>query len=477
MVAKKTIEKGLKSIVGEERVSTDPADNAAYSSDVMTWLLAEGMSDYLVAPSNVEETQEVVRLANKYKIPVTVVTYGTNVAGLAIARKGGIMLVMKRLNRILEINEDTQTATIEPGVTHGKLERACYGKSVIPMHIIGSPVGSAMAIPFFGQHAFNGRHRCDRIVGIEMVLANGELIRTGSFAAPGCETLNPYNRYGAGPDLAALNYGNWAFGVFTKAIIRLFPRQEVTEYMLFAFSQLEPALRAMLKIEKRDITLGTNLTTKCYFARITAPDPEMLSKPEEMKKLRSVLPEFILQTYIAGTPEQVALYRKLIEKDVSEYGGAELHLEGRKKAKADSQAWSTGMACNRQFQYPITMSPCWCTIPVALRMNDLVKELFKKHDIRDPVTGEPAEIDFWCGSCERCVQIFFNQSVPWDPLKPDTIEKARACWLDFIIHSVGEGNAIPLFGSQAPEYVRIVNEIKKTIDPNNVFKGIISFEF
>jgi FAD/FMN-containing dehydrogenase len=254
MVAKSKIDKELRKIVGEEWVSIDPADNAAYGSDVMTWLLAEGMSDYLVAPANVEETQAIVRLANKYKIPVTVVTWGTNVAGLAIARKGGIMLVMKRLNKILEINEETQCAIIEPGVTHAMLERACSNKSVIPMHIIGSPVGSAMAIPFFGQHAFNGRYRCDRIVGLEAVLPNGELIRTGSFANPGCEKSNPYNRYGAGPDLAALNYGNWAFGVWTKGIIRLLPRQELTQYVLFGFSKLEPALSAMLKIEK--VTYG-----------------------------------------------------------------------------------------------------------------------------------------------------------------------------------------------------------------------------
>jgi len=476
MVGKKKITEELTDIVGDEWVSMDPEDIVPFSRDNMTWVHGTGMADYVVVPGNVEETQQVVRLANKHKIPVTVVTWGTNTTGIAIPRRGGILLVMRRLNRVLEINEETMAATIEPGATHGKLERACYGKSVRPLHIIGCPCGSALAIPFYGVHAFTARYGFDRIIGIEMILPNGELIRTGSWAAPGCEKINPYNRHGAGPDLAALNYANWAFGVFTKGILKLAPRQEVTEVMFVGFHDFEPLLRAMHKIEKRDITLGANFLSRGYFSRISAPNVEMLRDPVELEKYRGSLPRHILQLYVAGTAEQVELYKKLIERDVSEYNGVIMRLTGRMKEKAETQAWSTGLACNREFLIPIEETPSWGTIPVILRMREIMEEQYKNYDVRDPITGKPAEIDYWGQSVERCTQIFMNQSMPFNPLKPETIERAKNCYFEFFARTMGEGNAFPLFGAQSAEYLRIVKEIKKMVDPNGVWGGIIPLE-
>jgi len=476
MVAKKRITKELIDIVGDEWVSTDPEDIIPFSRDNMTWVHGTGMADYAVVPGNVEETQKVVRLANKYKTPVTVVTWGTNTTGIAIPRRGGILLVMRRLNRVLEINEETMTATIEPGVTHGKLLKACLGKSVRPLHIIGCPCGSALAIPFYGVNAFTGRYGFDRIIGIEMVLPNGELIRTGSWANPGCEKINPYNRRGAGPDLAALNYANWAFGVFTKGILRLAPRQEVSEYVLAGFHDLEPLLRAMLKIEKRDITLGANFVSRGYFARVIAPRVEILKDPVELEKFQGSLPRHILQLYVAGTAEQVELYKKLIEKDLSEYNGVIMHLTGRMKEKADLQAWGSGLAENREFIVPIEETPSWGTFPVILRMREIMEELYKNYDVRDNATGKPAEIDYWGQSVERCTQIFMNQSMQFDPRRPETIERAKNCYFEFFARTIGEGNAMPLFGAQSAESVRIVKEIKKMVDPNGIFGGIIPLE-
>jgi len=476
LVARSEITKELAGIVSEKWVSTDPEDIIPFSRDNMTWVHGTGMADYAVMPSNTEETQEVVRLANKHKIPITVVTWGTNTTGIAIPRRGGILLIMRRLDKVLEINEDTMTATIEPGVTHGKLIKACLGKSVRPLHIIGCPCGSALAIPFYGVNAFTSRYGSDRIIAIEMVLPNGELIRTGSWANPACEKMNPYNKHGAGPDLAALNYANWAFGAFTKGILRLAPRQEVSDYILVGFHELEPLLRGMQKVEKRDITLGANFVSRGYYARVIAPDVEMLKDPVKLEKFRGSLPPHILQFYVAGTAEQVELYKRLIEQDISQYNGVIMHLTGRMKEKADLQAWGTGISENREFIVPIEETPSWGTIPVVLKMRELMEELYKTNDVRDVVTGLPAEIDYWGQSVERCTQIFYNQSMQFDPRKPETIERARNCYFELFARSIPEGNAMPAFGAQSPEYMRIVNEIKKLVDPNGIWGGILPIE-
>jgi hypothetical protein len=105
-----------------------------------------------------------------------------------------------------------------------------------------------------------------------------------------------------------------------------------------------------------------------------------------------------------------------------------------------------------------------------------MEELYKNHDVRDNLTGKPAEIDYWGQSVHRCTQIFMNQSMQFDPRKPETVERARNCYFEFFAGSIPEGNAMPLFGAQAAEYVRVVNEIKKMVDPNGIWGGIIPLE-
>src|SRR6056297_3597226 len=110
----------LVDIVGSDRVSEDPVERYLYSRD--SGAQPAGQADYVVLPKTVEEVQQVLRLANSRKIPVTPLGGGLSLSGLVVPRRGGIVLDMKRMDRILKVDEVNRYALIEAGVSQGALK-------------------------------------------------------------------------------------------------------------------------------------------------------------------------------------------------------------------------------------------------------------------------------------------------------------------------------------------------------------------
>ena len=113
------VEKLVK-IVGSEYVSTNQADLYILSYDLTQ--APPSWPDIVVLPKSLEEVQKIVRLANEEKVPITPYVAGGNVGGVAIPLEGGIILDLKRMNRILEINETDMYAVVEPGATFGDIK-------------------------------------------------------------------------------------------------------------------------------------------------------------------------------------------------------------------------------------------------------------------------------------------------------------------------------------------------------------------
>ncbi len=126
-------------IVGEKYVSADREDIIPYCRDEVSQALKAYDSDYVVVPGTGEEVQELVKLANKTKTPLYPYSYGTNLSGATSPRKGGAVVVLRRLNRIHKIDEETRTATIEPGVTWSKLIFEAKKVGLEPLPLGGGP--------------------------------------------------------------------------------------------------------------------------------------------------------------------------------------------------------------------------------------------------------------------------------------------------------------------------------------------------
>jgi (+)-pinoresinol hydroxylase len=221
-----------RKVVGTEWVFSDPQDVALYR-DAYSPLYGEPderVASAAVAPSTVEQVQAIVRTANQYRIPLYAISTGRNLAygGASPVYSGSVVLDLKRLNRVLEVNERNAYALVEPGVSYFDLydhiTKANLNVWIDPPDPgWGSVIGNALdggggwtAYPFrdhFGSHC-----------GMEVVLANGEIVRTGMGAVPNAKSWQ-HNKWGYGPWVDGLfRQGN--MGIVTKMGFYLMPRPE-----------------------------------------------------------------------------------------------------------------------------------------------------------------------------------------------------------------------------------------------------------
>ena len=222
----------FQSIVGKEWVFTSDDDMDMYRDAYSPFYgeQEERVASAAVAPSTVEQVQAVVRAANQFKIPIYPISTGKNLTygGSAPAYSGSVVLDLKRMNRVLEVSEENASALVEPGVSYFDLYRHIREKKLklwidVPDPGWGSPLGNALdhgggytAIPY--------RDHFDAHCGMEVVLANGELVRTGMGALPGAKTWQQF-KYGLGPIVDGL-FAQSNFGVVTKMGFWLMPEPE-----------------------------------------------------------------------------------------------------------------------------------------------------------------------------------------------------------------------------------------------------------
>jgi len=177
------VTKKLVEIVGEANATDYKHIRYAYSYD-LSFVKAK-LPDYVVMPTCVEQVQAIMKLANELKIPVTPFTAGSNIGGLCIPEDGGILLDMKRMNKIIRIDEESHYAIIEPGVSHAKLASALYKFGLRWSWPVGPPSGSVSSNALcHGIGGLSGRYglNSEEITSMEVVLPSGELVRVGSCA-------------------------------------------------------------------------------------------------------------------------------------------------------------------------------------------------------------------------------------------------------------------------------------------------------
>src|SRR5262245_47610353 len=221
----------LQDVVGSDWVLTDDLDIGTYRDGYSPFRGNEA-EEYIpsgaVAPTEVQQVQQIVRIANEYKLPLWPVSTGRNLGygGSAPRLSGTMVLDLKRMNRVLEVDEHRAYALVEPGVSYFDFYRYLQERKLkvwmdCPDPGWGSLIGNAMDRGI-GNGAF--RDHFGSICGMEVVLPNGELLRTGAGSIPNSRTWNSFP-YGYGPHVAAL-FGQSNFGIVTKAGFYLQPEPE-----------------------------------------------------------------------------------------------------------------------------------------------------------------------------------------------------------------------------------------------------------
>jgi len=228
----------LSEIVGREHVLTGDAISDDYARDEALTVTPR-KPDWVVRPATSEHVARVLRLASDAGVPVTARGSGTGLCGACVAVRGGILLSFERMKRIKEIDVENHMAVVEPGVTLAELDVATRAHAltypVLPGESSGS-IGGNVATNAGGMQAIKHGVTRNNVVGLELVLATGETIRTGG----------KYVKSSTGFDLTQLVIGSEGLlGMVTEVTLRLRPRLVHRSTLLLPFSTLEAVTAAI----------------------------------------------------------------------------------------------------------------------------------------------------------------------------------------------------------------------------------------
>ncbi|AEH53827.1 glycolate oxidase subunit GlcD [Heyndrickxia coagulans] len=239
------IESGAKEkliqVVGRENYDDTQAGRLVYSYDASPQFQA--MPDAVVAPRNKAEVQAIVKLCNEYRIPVVPRGSGSNLCAGTCPVEGGIVLVFKHMNRILEIDEENLTVTVQPGVITLDMIKAVEEKGLFyppdPSSMKISTIGGNINENSGGLRGLKYGVTRDYVLALEAVLANGEIIRTGGKLAKDV----------AGYDLTRLLVGSeGTLAILTEATLKLVPMPETKKTMLALYQDIEACAQTVSDI-------------------------------------------------------------------------------------------------------------------------------------------------------------------------------------------------------------------------------------
>jgi glycolate oxidase len=231
--------KTLIEIVGPKGVSNNPEEIWYYSRD--PGVLEAHKPDFVVAPKTTEQVQQIVLLANKENIPIVPMGNGMSLTGLVIPLKGGIVLDMKRMNKILEVNPVARYVVVEGGTSQGVLK--AYLQKHYPQlrhSLPDAPAATTIAanVALHGQGKLTQQYgfNSDMVTGLEVVLPTGKICRIGS------PSIGSYwfSKGPSLPDISGLFLG-WlgTTGIITKVGLMLYPNKKFREVELFVTDRVE----------------------------------------------------------------------------------------------------------------------------------------------------------------------------------------------------------------------------------------------
>lgn len=249
----------LGGVVGSDRVLTGEAERAYFSTD-LSFVPGE-IADVVVQPGSTEEVAAVVRIAAEAGLPVVPRGGGMSYTHTFVPGKpGAVLLDLRRLNRIVEINAEDMVMTVEAGATWEQVYLAASEQGFRtpywgPLSGRYATVGGTISnnSVFFGSTRYGST--ADAVRGLEVVLADGSIVRTGSWAH---RNGTPFTRY-YGPDLTGMFIADTgSMGIKTKAALRLVTMPAASVGLAFSVPSFDASNECILEVAR------TELATEAY---------------------------------------------------------------------------------------------------------------------------------------------------------------------------------------------------------------------
>ncbi|MBT2696024.1 glycolate oxidase subunit GlcD [Bacillus sp. ISL-40] len=236
-----TVKEELISIVTKENFDDSQVERLVYSYDATPNF--QSMPDAVISPRNTAEVSQILKVCNEHKVPIVPRGSGTNLCAGTCPTEGGIVLLFKHMNQILEIDEENLTVTVQPGVITldmiNKVEEKGLFYPPDPSSMKISTIGGNINENSGGLRGLKYGVTRDYVIALEVVLPNGDIIRTGGKLAKDV----------AGYDLTRLFVGSeGTLVVITEATLKLIPMPETKQTMLALYQDLSAAANSVSKI-------------------------------------------------------------------------------------------------------------------------------------------------------------------------------------------------------------------------------------
>ncbi|MHA1669388.1 MAG: FAD-binding oxidoreductase, partial [Promethearchaeota archaeon] len=245
----------LEEIVSKKYISNSIYVRHAYSRNVDPVL--QGVPDFVIRPKNAQEIAEILKIANEENIAVIPRGGGDcEFGGSKPLDDSGIVLDLKRMNDVINLDQENLIVTVEAGISWGKLnDYLCnfglYTGCLGPGSGLTASVGGGISHQSVGGGGCAKYGSCtNQLVSLEVVLPTGEIIETGSQANKYSKL--PFNRFGNGPDFSSLFCGdNGIFGVKTQVSLQVFPKPPFADYKTFLMPRKSEEVSAKIFTEFR----------------------------------------------------------------------------------------------------------------------------------------------------------------------------------------------------------------------------------
>ncbi len=257
----------------------------------------------VVFAENTADVTAVVALASQYKVPVIPFGVGSSLEGHLLAVQGGISIDLGRMNKVLSINAEDLTVTVQAGVTRKQLNEEIRGTGLFFPIDPGADatIGGMSATRASGTNAVRYGTMRENVLGLQVVTASGEVIRTGTRA----------KKSSAGYDLTRLMVGSeGTLGVITEITLKIYPLPEAVSAAICSFPSIEAAVRTTIQVIQMGIPI----------ARVELIDARTVRMVNAYAKL-GLREEPMLLMEFHGTPNSVKEQAELVQEIAAEHGG------------------------------------------------------------------------------------------------------------------------------------------------------------
>ena len=505
MALPKNIYQELEDIVGTENISDRQHILAAYRHPDPSNGRKPPSPEAVIMPGSTEEVQKIVRVCNQYNIKYNAVT--SLFVPLGITNQPGKLLIsMRRMNRILEINEEDRYAVIEAAVRQVQLKPEVFKRGLTYPTASAGPSCSVLANFIFSgdHHTQQSSSRCSRyLLGYEWVTPTGEVIKVGSLASD----CGWFCADGPGPSLRGLirGFSGWSggLGIVTKIAIGLdawkgprvlpteghspdykipFP-QDCHKVFIFKFPTLDNVRDAMIEMGKAEIgfaVLKFFYATEAVLYTVSANDFwELWNSGLYQKELQQALWVYLA----AWTPEELEYEERIMWDIINEMGGEPVDETIRKKYEENMDFFILVSFLQRVLKLGGGWSPTKLGADSIYHMFEVAKsipEFFSDFIEKGLVLNAPHNWQIipmeYGHSAHIELLFFFDHGVPeWPKIPMEVVQKSMETDIRHGYHAATPPPVKALMEMLGPLYSNFQiwrNKIKEAFDPNIVSNPI-----